>query len=313
MSLAAVSVLLPVYNWPIADLVAALLRQAAAETALEIEILAYDDASPDSAQRAANQAAVAALPEVRYLELPANVGRAAIRNQLARAARHPWLLLLDADSGLPDEQFLRRYRQAVADQATTTAWIGGTTYTASPPTDSALRLRWAYGRAREQRAAAVRQQTPYDAFTLNNLLIRADVFARFGLDESLGRTYGHEDTAFGGALAAARVFIGHLDNPVLHLGLEAAPVFRRKTTEAVSNLVQLARAGRVGARSSGLWRLSQWLQRARLAHLTCGVLSGIEPLLVRNLDSRHPSLRVFDLWRLLLVLRCSAEIRTPTA
>ena len=110
----AVSILLPVYNWPIGALLTALHQQAAAEPGLRFEILAFDDASPDLAQRAANRAAVTGLPYVRYHELPLNAGRAAIRNQLAAAARYPWLLFLDADSDLPDDRFLRRYRQAVA-------------------------------------------------------------------------------------------------------------------------------------------------------------------------------------------------------
>lgn len=305
----AVSILLPVYNWPIGALLTALHQQAAAEPGLRFEILAFDDASPDLAQRAANRAAVTGLPYVRYHELPLNAGRAAIRNQLAAAARYPWLLFLDADSGLPDDRFLRRYRQAVAGAPATAppvAWIGGTAYGSTPPADPALRLRWTYGRAREQRPAAVRRRSPYAAFTLNNLLIEGPVFQRFELNEALGRTYGHEDTALGGALAAAGLGVGHLDNPVLHLGLEPAPVFRHKTIEAVTNLVGLARAGQPGATASGLWQLAQRLSGGGAAGATRRLLGFVEPRLLRNLDSDTPSLRVFDLWRLLLTLRAMA-------
>ncbi len=299
----AVSILLPVYNWPVGALLTALHQQAAIEAGREFEILAYDDASPDLAQRAANRAAVAGLPDVHYHELPQNVGRAAIRNQLAVAARYPWLLFLDGDSGLPDADFLGRYRRATAAAPTLPTWIGGTAYDSTPPLDPALRLRWTYGRAREQRPAATRQRAPYAAFTLNNLLIRAEVYHRFGLDESLGRTYGHEDTAFGGALAAAGLPVGHLDNPLLHLGLEPAPAFRRKTAEAVVNLVQLAQDGQPGATASRLWRLAQQLRRAGLANAARRLLNAREPRLLQNMDSSTPSLRAFDLWRLLLILR----------
>ena len=299
----AISILLPVYNWPVGELLTDLHRQAAAEPGLKFEILAFDDASPDLAQRAANRTAVAGLSGGRYHELPQNVGRAAIRNQLARAARHPWLLFLDGDSGLPDAQFLQRYRAAVATDVTTAVWIGGTVYDPKFPADPRLRLRWAYGRDREQRPAEARRRTPYAAFTLNNLLIQADVYARVGLNESLGRTYGHEDTVFGGALAAAGLSVGHLDNPVLHLGLEPAPVFRQKTVEAVANLVRLAQASQPGATASGLWRLAQQLHRTGAAGVTRHLLSALEPRLLRNLDSGAPSLYAFDAWRLLLTLR----------
>ncbi len=316
LPLDSLSILLPVYCWPIGPLLTALHAQAVAEPGLAFEILAYDDASPDPDLCAANRAAAATLPHVRYHNLPHNVGRAAIRNLLAAAAAHSWLLFLDADSGLPDAQFLARYRRAVAatappkptsqpaaKPAPPRAFIGGTAYTATPPADPALRLRWTYGRAREQRLAAERQRAPYAAFTLNNLLIRAETYTHFGLDEGLGRTYGHEDTAFGGALATAGIPLAHLDNPVLHLGLEPAPLFRQKTAEAVGNLVRLARAGQAGATVSGLWRLAQQLRRAGLAGAARRLLTGAEPQLLRNLDSATPSVRAFDAWRLLLVLR----------
>lgn len=292
----ALSVLLPVYNWPVGELVAALARQCAAELDLTFEIRCLDDGST-AAFRTANRAALAGLPGVVYDELPANVGRAAIRNQLAAAARHDWLLLLDNDSGLPDDHFIGRYRAAVAADPGVDLWVGGTTYEATPPADPALRLRWAYGRAREQRPAAQRRQQPYAAFTLNNLLIRATVYRRFGLDESLGRTYGHEDTALGGALAAAAVPIGHLDNPVLHLGLEPADGFLRKTREALANLQRLAATGAPGAAEIRLLTAARPLRP--LAPLLRLLRRPLAPLLLRNLRGANPSVRAFDLWRLL--------------
>ncbi len=303
MALSAVSILLPVYNWPVGALVAALHHQAAAEADFAFEILVFDDASPDGQLRAANAAALAAWPAVRYVELPTNLGRAAIRNELARAARYPWLVFLDADSALPDDAFIGRYRRAVAAAPEAAVWVGGTTYAPAPPPDPSQRLRWVYGCQREQRPAAVRQRAPYEAFTLNNLLIRAALFTRFGLNEDLGRTYGHEDTAFGGRLAAEGIATEHLDNPVLHLGLDAAAVFRRKTAEAVTNLVHLAQAGQPGARASRLWRLAHQLQRAGLSGAARRLLGALEAPLVRNLDSATPSIRAFDAWRLLLTLR----------
>jgi glycosyltransferase involved in cell wall biosynthesis len=299
----SLSILLPVYNWPIGEVVTALYRQCARVSGLAFEILVFDDASPDLTVRAANQAALAQLPAARYEVLPQNVGRAAIRNQLAAAARYPWLLFLDGDSGLPDDAFIERYRAAVVATPATSAWIGGTCYHPTPPAEASWRLRWLYGRAREQRTAAERQQAPYAAFTLNNLLIQRETYLQFGLDESLGRTYGHEDTALGGALAAAQVSLGHLDNPVLHLGLEPAPAFLSKTREAVQNLIRLGRLAQPGATASRLWQTVTQLRRWHLSGATLRVLEVLEARLLGNLTSAAPLLRVFDLWRLLLVLR----------
>ncbi|UOQ70348.1 glycosyltransferase family 2 protein [Hymenobacter cellulosilyticus] len=105
------SVLIPVYNRNVTTLVCTLLEQLP-DWGGPVEIVCLDDASAPEFQELNRLLAV--WPAVRYQELPRNVGRSAIRNQLAAAARFPWLLLLDNDSLLPDDQFVARYAQARA-------------------------------------------------------------------------------------------------------------------------------------------------------------------------------------------------------
>ena len=181
---AGLSVLIPVFNWDINQLVDSLEAQRA-EWPGPVEIILFDDASREEF-RTLNRP-LATRPGVHYHELTQNVGRAAIRNQLALAAQHKWLLLLDNDSQLPDAQFLARYA-AVRDKAP--VLIGGTCYALLPPTNPDLHLRWLYGRAREARSAALRQQAPYAQLTVNNVLLRADILAQYPLDEQLSG-YGH--------------------------------------------------------------------------------------------------------------------------
>lgn len=287
------SVLIPVYNHDVRPLVQALLAQAS-DWPGPVDIHCLDDGSrPDL--RLPNRL-LAALPGVEYTELAQNVGRAAIRNQLAAAARQEWLLLLDNDSLLPDAQFLARYA-AARHQAPVLA--GGTTYEAAPP-EAALRLRWLYGRHREARPAAVRQRAPHGQLTLNNLLIRADVFRRLGLDETLTR-YGHEDTKFGWLLRHAGTSVQHLDNPVLHDGLEPAPVFLQKTHDAVRNLVQLYRAEGLGA-DTRLLQAALRLQRWGLSEAVRTAFGLRRAQVQRNLLSGRPSLRQFDALKLYWLL-----------
>ena len=68
-----------------------------------IEIVLFDDGEPDPALNAA------VTMTLESLDVPAclvtagrNIGRAAARNRLARAARGDWLLYLDADMDIPD-------------------------------------------------------------------------------------------------------------------------------------------------------------------------------------------------------------------
>ncbi len=261
-----------------------------------MEIILLDDGSAE-AFRVANRP-LGELAGVRYCESPGNVGRAAIRNQLAAAAHHGWLLLLDNDSLLPDGDYLARYAAARTRAA---VLIGGTSYAPAPPPDAALRLRWHYGHAREVRPAAVRQAAPYGQFTINNALIRAEVFRRFPLDERL-TGYGHEDTKFGEELAAAHILVLHLDNPVLHDGLEPAAAFLLKSEQAVRNLVHVFREDGLG-QDSRLLQTALRLRRLGLAPAVRAGLGAAAPALRRRLLSATPHLRWFDLLKLYWLLR----------
>ncbi|MBF9143893.1 glycosyltransferase family 2 protein [Hymenobacter properus] len=292
---AGLSVLIPIYNWDVRELVHTLLAQRAGWPG-PVEILLFDDGSRPEFLN--TNRPLGALPGVHYQELPRNVGRAAIRNRLAAAAQHEWLLLLDNDSLAPDGQFLARYATA-AGRADVV--IGGTSYRASPPADPALRLRWLYGQAREARPAAVRQAAPYGQLTINNALMRADIFRRFTLDERLNG-YGHEDTKFGLALAAASILLLHIDNPVLHEGLEPATVFLQKSEQAVRNLAQLYRTENLGTESR-LLQTALRLRRLGLGGATRAALEVAAPALRRQLLSAQPRLRAFDLLKLYWLLR----------
>lgn len=292
---AGLSVLIPVYNWDVRELINSLVAQIT-DWPGPVEIILIDDYSTEEFRQMNRK--LATLPAVRYLELPGNVGRAKIRNQLAVAAQYEWLLLLDNDSLLPDQKFLARYATAQQQAA---VLIGGTCYDGTPPAVAELYLRWHYGRVREARPAARRQAAPYGQFTINNALIRADIFRRLPLDERL-TGYGHEDTKFGEALAQAQVPVLHLDNPVIHAGLESAAVFLQKSEQAVGNLAREYRKGGLGT-DSRLLQTALQLRRLGLAPAARVALRALAPALRQQLLSAAPSLRSFDLLKLHWLLK----------
>ncbi|GAB2717413.1 glycosyl transferase [Hymenobacter frigidus] len=289
------SVLIPIFNWDVRELVNSLAAQLEDWNG-PVEIILLDDGSQDNFRKL--NRTLATQPNVRYQELPHNVGRAAIRNQLAAVAQHEWLLLLDNDGLLPDTRFLARYA-AARDRAT--VLIGGTRYEATPPPDPALFLRWRYGQAREARPAAVRQAAPYGQLTINNALVQADVFRQFPLDERL-TGYGHEDTKFGLGLATANVPILHLDNPVLHAGLEPAAIFLQKSEQAVRNLARVYREDGFST-DSRLLQMALRLHRLGVAPAARATLGALAPALRRQLLSTAPRLRLLDLLKLSWLLR----------
>lgn len=292
---AGLSVLIPVYNWDVRELVDSLVAQIT-DWPGPVEIILLDDYSTEEFRQL--NKLLASLPTVRYQELPGNVGRAKIRNQLAAVAQYEWLLLLDNDSLLPGKDFLARYAAALHQSA---VLIGGTCYAATPPAEADLYLRWHYGYVREARPAALRQAAPYGQFTINNALIRADIFRRLPLDGRL-TGYGHEDTKFGQALAKAQVPVLHLNNPVIHAGLEPAAVFLQKSEQAVYNLARVYREDGLGT-DSRLLQTALQLRRLGLAPAARVALRALAPALRRQLLSAAPGLRFFDLLKLHWLLR----------
>lgn len=293
--MAGLSILIPIFNRDVSELVHALLAQASNWLGpLEIRLL--DDGSVAEC-RVANRA-LATLPRVVYQELAVNVGRAAIRNQLVANATQEWVLLLDNTGQVPDSQYLARY---AATRRRAPVVAGGVRYTDQAPPEPALRLRWLYGRQREARALAQRQAAPHAQLLVNNLLLKREILQQFPLDESL-HGYGHEDTKLGWQLAKAGVPIYHLDNPIVHAGLETAAGFLEKSEQAVANFARLLREDNALANS----RLAQMAQRLRRVRLAVGAQAALqlsEPLLRRNLLGPSPSLRSLDALKLLWLLR----------
>ncbi|WP_059071008.1 glycosyltransferase family 2 protein [Solirubrum puertoriconensis] len=289
------SVLIPVYNCDVRALVQALVSQAAAWPG-PVELLCFDDASEEPFRKLNRE--VAALPRVRYHELPHNLGRSAIRNRLAAEAVHPWLLLLDNNVRITSPEFLARYAAALLQVPVI---VGGSVYSETPPADVRQHLRWHYGRTREARPATERQQAPYAQFNLKNVLISAAVFRQFPLDETLTQ-YGHEDTKLGWELHQHAVPVYHMNNPVEHAALEPAEVFLQKSQAAVYNLLQLYQAHGLGAETK-LLATGLRLRRLGLAGVALRALRQAEPWLTRKAQQANPSLRSFDLLKLLWLLQ----------
>jgi len=283
------SILIPVYNWDVRELVTELYRQSR-EAAIPFEILCFDDGST-TAFRTLNQD-IENLEGVRYLEMPENLGRARIRNHLGQAAQFPYLLFMDCDSKPVYSDFIQRYCKDLHPSA---VLAGGTVYDPTPPADARLYLRWLYGYRREQRPLSDRQARPYSGFTTHHFVVPKQIFERIHFEESL-REYGHEDTLFGQALERAGIPVLHIDNPLVHLGLEPADVFLQKTEAGVRNLAMLAKAGlQVRTR---LGRLYMHLKKYHLQWLVVGLFRIAKPWLKKRLLSMRPRLWQLDAYKL---------------
>jgi glycosyltransferase involved in cell wall biosynthesis len=293
------SILIPVYNYDIRQLVGNLHQQCLG-LGIAFEILCADDgSSPDIIS---GNTAILSLSHTCYDILPQHLGRVAIRNKLASDARYSCLLLLDNDSQVIHPRFIGNYLDAAGSAP---VLMGGTCYQQERPPAPYL-LRWRYGRKREERTAAQRNMVPYQAFHINNIFLARDIFLRFPL-QPLIRGYGHEDSLFGHHLQAAGIPVRHLDNPVLHAGLEPAGVFLEKSRQAIENLYWLYARDGIGA-GTRLVRGFLVLRKWKLLPTFQAIYQAFAPGILRNLKGPAPSLWLFDLFKLYHFTRQAGKV-----
>jgi len=222
------SILIPVYNYDISNLVHD-LRNQVVSAGIPFEILVYDDASDNGICTINRQ--IANLPHVKYKELDKNIGRAKIRNLLSANAQFRNLLFLDCDAKVKSQDFINRY---LSFCDTNMVICGGVSYDDNLP-NNFDQLRWQYGRKRECKPASIRNLKPNCSFTSFNFLISKDVFKRVSFNEHV-ISYGYEDTLFGFALKQNDIPVFHIDNTLIHTGIDSNQVFVNKSFNSVRTL-----------------------------------------------------------------------------
>lgn len=229
MPMKDVSILIPTYNGICTQLVSHLQRQAE-NLGMTYELIVADDGSTDAAAIAANRA-IGQLPHCRYWERRENVGRAVIRNVLAREAKQEWLLFIDGDMEVGGDDFVRRYAEA-----SPTDVIDGGIAVASDEARWRSNLRYRYETACAPQHTAIRRSLkPYRSFRTTNFMVRRSVMLAHPFDERF-RHYGYEDVLFGKELASHGISISHIDNPVMLTDFESNSVFLDKTEESLRTL-----------------------------------------------------------------------------
>lgn len=228
-----ISLLIPVLDYDIIALVYS-MKNAMGKVPEFYEILIGDDGS--SAEYHEKYLSLET-DNVKVITSEKNIGRAAIRNKLALEANGDFLLFIDADVMVPGtaEAYILKWLPFVNISRVI---CGGTLYHESAPGDPDKLLRWKYGKWREQKSAAERNKHPHSGFSTFNVLIEKSVFSKIRFNEEL-KQYGHEDTLLGYQLKKAGIGILHIDNGLIHEGLESNRDFLNKTKLGIENLSKL--------------------------------------------------------------------------
>ncbi len=282
-------VLVPVRDYECSALVKDLHRQGEG-LGVSFEVIVGYDASENDRTMAANRE-LRDLPQCLYWECEENLGRARMRNLLAECAKGVYLLFVDCDAALDGEDFLKRYLGSAEEGS---VLCGSLKNVQSLPSED-VSLRFYYEKAADRhRGVEERNKSPYHWLTTFNFLMPRDLFLSVRFEEKIVQ-YGYEDTYFAMQLEQRGIPVKHIDNPLVHLGLDANSVFLKKTETALQTLASLDED------------MQKWASVSRLAHKLerCG-LGGVLRVFHsifssrerRNLLSKCPNLLIFKLYKL---------------
>jgi glycosyltransferase involved in cell wall biosynthesis len=290
-----ISLLIPVFDYDIVALVHS-MKNAFGKVPEFIEILIGDDgSSPEYKEKYRFLEG----DGVRVISSDKNIGRSAIRNKLALEAAGDYLLFIDADTMIPGtaEAYISKY---VPLMASAKVVCGGVLYPDSPPGDPDKLLRWRYGKWKEQKKASERNKHPHANFSTFNVLIDKAVFSKIRFNEEL-KQYGHEDTLLSYQLKNAGIDVFHIDNGLVHEGLESNKDFLDKTKFGVENLSMLydkVTDKKIFSETVTMLRSYRKLSLLRVTLILAGIFIRYRERMEIRLESGKVSLYLFIFYRM---------------
>ncbi len=283
------SILIPTYNYAILALVKN-VHQQCLEAQIPFEIICLDDQS-DNDYQIENQV-ISTLPNCIYNVNQTNVGRTRTRQRLAEQAKYDWLLFLDADVIPVTSAFIQHYIDAIQPN---TVIFGGYQYE-KESTDATKILRYRYGKEREEKYASERNKNPYTYVFSGNMLVPKSIFLNFNYQAN-EKNYGM-DIYFGYQLYQQQISVLHLDNPILHLGLETNEVYFQKALQGVESRKKYLLHEKGVDQMNPLVQAYAKLKKLGLTKLVAVGFKIVAPFLKKNILSTNPKLVYFDIYRL---------------
>jgi glycosyltransferase involved in cell wall biosynthesis len=289
-----ISICIPIYNFNVVDLIVTIINQGEG-IKKPFEIICIDDGSNKETLKL--NAKISSHKTVNYLTLKKNIGRSKIRNLFLENASYENLLFIDCDCSIQSENFLDKYFA----QLNNLVVYGGRRHHDNPPKNKNKKLRWLYGIKKEDQNFNYRVKNPYHCFRSNNFLIKKTILSKIRFNENI-KNYGHEDTFLSIELKKNKIAIFQINNPVFHEGIEDSNIFLEKTKSAIKNLVLLEKSG-LDTSSIKLIKSYNLINKLKLTRLISPLSKTISKILERQLLSSRPSLRIFDLYKLIYFLR----------
>lgn len=281
------SILIPTKDYDCHLLVEELQRQGEA-LGYPYEILLGEDGTRPENLRLNMSAEL--LDNCRRIIMEKNIGRANIRNALALEAKYRDILFIDCDAIVEKPDFLECYIKALQENEV----VCGGLYHAEKQPDTECSLRFRYEKeADKQRDAATRNKAPYERFTTFNFAIRRELFMSILFNPNIVR-YGHEDTLFGKELERGGHSILHIDNRLLHNGLESNPIYLAKVELSILTLNEIKDS--IG--STPLIKAAEKLHKWHIQTVFMCLWRIFKGTIRKNLLSKAPSLAMLKIYKL---------------
>ncbi len=286
------SILIPTYNYNVLPLVQELHEQCIQQE-IVFEIIVLDDFS---AKFQSENNEINNLSNCSYSILNQNIGRSKIRNLLGTKATFDNLLFLDADVRLISKHFIKNYLNFIKDNTNYAVVYGSIVYQEQKPQNNQL-LRWIYGNKREALSADKRNENVYVSFLTLNFLIKKDVFTKVSFNEEISK-YGYEDLLFSYDLMKNKIPLQHINNQVVHNGIETSDVFLKKTMDSLNVLHFLLQNNYLPADYSKLTTVYKLLKQTHLLWIVNVLYKFFKNKFKKNLLGNKPSLLIYDIYRL---------------
>jgi hypothetical protein len=134
----------------------------------------------------------------------------------------------------------------------------------------------------------------------NNFLTHKSLFNTIKFDETIERS-GHEDTMFGIELERKGIYIQHIDNPVIHIGLENNEEFITKTEQRLKTLKYLTQRHKNNnllIERITILKYFYIIKTLKLTGLCSYVFNHTKHFLTKLLLAKDPSMVIYDLYKL---------------
>ena len=280
------SILIPTFNQDCTQLVHDLLEQLPQDA----EIIVADDGSTAASVRE-NNATIAKLPRCRFWQAKMNLGRAKIRNLLAEMAKGEWILFIDSDAQVRSKDFIASYLKETDGRQVICGGTGN--FDTCPSPDKALRYKYEV-LAERVKTLKKRRKKPYAQFSTFNFMILRELFMQIRFCNEIC-DYGHEDTLFGLELKDRKIPVLHIDNKLIHTGLETTPAYLRKIK---TSLFTLSRLDESIQRRINISAIALCLKKLHLRGFAVWLFNISSRQLRKNLFSSNPNLILFKIYKL---------------